>query len=762
MDLTVLVGGGTKLTADKSKLVIGDWTGSADKVVLQAADAQARLVEALVVLDGEGTTTPPDNPGGNEDPNLPVNDGLTEATAFTVQDAIYVAKNSTENKEYYVKAVVGKDISIKSGVASFELVDGTTDGKLTVVKAKSFAGAAFDGTEPLEWLDEVVLKGKVKEYSTLPAIVDGQLVKWNGKTSFTEPVSSTNDGLTLETAFTASEANAWILANLTSGKNTGDTKYYVKGKIYKINQKNNVNQDFATDSYHQATFFISDDGAEATANFEAYQVNYLEGKTWEEGQTDVAVGDEVVLYGPLARYNDIAETAGKGAAYLYSLNGKTTAETTPVTPPATANDGLSLEKAFTASEANAWVLANLTSGKNTGDTKYYVKGKIYKINQKNNVNQDFATDSYHQATFFISDDGAEATANFEAYQVNYLEGKTWEEGQTDVAVGDEVVLYGPLARYNDIAETAGKGAAYLYSLNGKTTAETTPVTPPATANDGLSLEKAFTASEAREWVLANISGNNNTGDTKYYVKGKISKMAVSKDVEQTYTNCASYGNASFYLTDDGTDTDNWFEAYQVNYLEGKKWEAGQTDVAVGDEVVVYGPLARYGDTPETQGKGVAYLYSLNGVTTAPSTGDPTTGDPTTGGDGAIEFVFTSADAVTQSGVTVTVAKGEGTTAPAWNANYNELRLYVKNTVTISSTANMAKIEYYWHKQGQKTFNSVSMTSTEGTYTDCEASTSATDSKKATWEGTSKSVVLKMGDTSGAQRVLEKVVVTLAE
>ncbi len=106
-------------------------------------------------------------------------------------------------------------------------------------------------------------------------------------------------------------------------------------------------------------------------------------------------------------------------------------------------------------------------------------------------------------------------------------------------------------------------------------------------------------------------------------------MVVSKNVEQTYTNCASYGNASFYMTDDGTDNDNWFEAYQVNYLEGKKWVEGNTDVAVGDEVVVYGPLARYGDTPETQGKGAAYLYSLNGVTEVPATGG---GDEPGGGD----------------------------------------------------------------------------------------------------------------------------------
>ena len=150
--------------------------------------------------------------------------------------------------------------------------------------------------------------------------------------------------------------------------------------------------------------------------------------------------------------------------------------------------------------------------------------------------------------------------------------------------------------------------------------------------------------------------------------------------------------------------------------------------------------------------------------TDPGTGggtDPGTG--TGGGTGTstpIEFVFSSTSPEAQSGVSVAFAKGEGTTNPAWNASASELRLYVKNTVTITSEAKMAKIEYYWHKQGSKTWNTVSMTSTEGTYTDCEASTSASDSKKATWEGSSKSVVLTMGDTSSAQRVLEKVVVTL--
>ena len=181
------------LSADGNTPLLKEVNGQtlADGLEVPAGNTQVRIIcneekggatyitsITVTFATGEGG----DEPGGDdpEQPKLPVNDGLTEATAFTVEDAIYVAKNGTEDKEYYVKAVVGKDISIKNGVASFELVDGTTDGKLTVVKAKSFKGEAFDGTEPIEWLDEVVLKGKVTEYSTLPALVDGQLVKWNG------------------------------------------------------------------------------------------------------------------------------------------------------------------------------------------------------------------------------------------------------------------------------------------------------------------------------------------------------------------------------------------------------------------------------------------------------------------------------------------------------------------------------------------------------------------------------------------------------
>ncbi len=68
---------------------------------------------------------------------------------------------------------------------------------------------------------------------------------------------------------------------------------------------------------------------------------------------------------------------------------------------------------------------------------------------------------------------------------------------------------------------------------------------------------------------------------------------------------------------------------------------------------------------------------------------------------AIDFTLSSNQAVTQDGVTVTFAKGSGSNAPTW---YDAgLRLYAKNTITITSTDNITGVVFNWEKQGSKDF-----------------------------------------------------------
>ena len=90
-----------------------------------------------------------------------------------------------------------------------------------------------------------------------------------------------------------------------------------------------------------------------------------------------------------------------------------------------------------------------------------------------------------------------------------------------------------------------------------------------------------------------------------YVKGKIASIK--------YEFSAQYGTATFFISADGQN-DYTFQCYSVNYLENKPWVEGNTQIKVGDEVVICGKLVNYkGTTPETVSK-KAYVYSLNGKT----------------------------------------------------------------------------------------------------------------------------------------------------
>lgn len=222
----------------------------------------------------------------------------------------------------------------------------------------------------------------------------------------------------------------------------------------------------------------------------------------------------------------------------------------------------------------------------------YVKGII------SSIKYTFSA-QYGTATFDISEDGKTAGTQFTCYSVYYhAANQMWVEGNDQVEVGKEVVVAGKLVNYGGNTPEFSSKTGWLVSMTGGT---------PPVAHDGLTPETAFTASEANAWIMANIEGNNNTGDTKYYVKGIIQRFYQKSGVDQNFAADATYHQASFYITDDGKEAaDKEFEAYQINYLAGATFDATKdTDVKVGDEVVIYGPLAKYNTTAETAGKGAA-------------------------------------------------------------------------------------------------------------------------------------------------------------
>ena len=228
---------------------------------------------------------------------------------------------------------------------------------------------------------------------------------------------------------------------------------------------------------------------------------------------------------------------------------------------------------FTVDEAIAYALS--VGGETTTD--FYVKGIVSKIIDGGEYGK------YGNATFWISDDGEyhnDLSRDFEAYRVLWLGNEKWTEGHAQIAVGTEVILCGHLTVYKGTAETA-QNLAYVYQINGV-----------QTDANGI-------GTEADPFNVAGaIAACNQIGaatNFNAYVTGKVSK------VESAYS--AQYGNATFWISEDGTyhdkDVTKDFEAYRVLWVDGKKWAEGDPQVAVGDMVTIYGQLTLYKGLAET-------------------------------------------------------------------------------------------------------------------------------------------------------------------
>ena len=111
-------------------------------------------------------------------------------------------------------------------------------------------------------------------------------------------------------------------------------------------------------------------------------------------------------------------------------------------------------------------------------------------------------------------------------------------------------------------------------------------------------ETAYTIAKARELIDADKGLSESV-----YVKGTVSQA--SKELN------ATYGSLSYYISDDGT-TGNELQVYGGLSFESQKFTSVE-DIKVGDVVVVYGKLKKFGTTYELDKNNI--LISLNGKTT---------------------------------------------------------------------------------------------------------------------------------------------------
>ena len=319
----------------------------------------------------------------------------------------------------------------------------------------------------------------------------------------------------------------------------------------------------------------------------------------------------------------------------------------------------------------------------------YVKGKISRIAEKGTF-----TDggTFGNASFFISADGT-TTKEFQVYRCLYLGNKKYKSGQTDIKVGDEVIICGKLMNYKGNTPETDANNAYVYSLNGETGSQGGEESEPkgtGTLEDPYNPAGAAAAVKDLTWT----SNEDYESTDDVYVKGKISRI-VDKG---TYTESGTFGNASFFISEDGEQSGE-FQVYRALYLGNKKFESGQTDIKVGDEVIIYGKLMNYrNNTPETV-SGKCYLYSLNGVTG----GD----DPGPGGDTEEIKTVTVAEFLAAEKSTTQPYKLTGKVSNIANNTYGNFDLTdASGTVYVYGLVSKDLGGYEPNKKNDKSFSSI--------------------------------------------------------
>jgi len=227
-----------------------------------------------------------------------------------------------------------------------------------------------------------------------------------------------------------------------------------------------------------------------------------------------------------------------------------------------------IETAYTTAEA----IALIDDPTSDLSDSVYVKGVVSNVDSYNS--------KYSSLTYWLDN------KTFEIYSGKGLNGED-PQSEEYLAATDTVIVYGTIKKYYETYEM-DKNNYIVYIGKGPGPSVSIANTP----------ETAYTVAKAFELIDA-----GEGLDEKVYVKGTISTI---NEVN------LEYGNATYFISDDGTTTKE-LEIYRGRSLNGEKFTA-EDEIKVGDEVIVYGKLVLYGTTYEFTSN--SSIYSINGSTSA--------------------------------------------------------------------------------------------------------------------------------------------------
>lgn len=495
---------------------------------------------------------------------------------------------------------------------------------------------------------------------------------------------------TVENPYSVASALYLIIEGKTTDENVA-----VEGIISKIDE-------IDTGTYGNATYYISDDGT-TTNQLEVFHGYFLNKAKFKSG-TEIKVGDKVIVYGQLVYYNQRTPEFTQGN-YIYSLNGQAGGDT-----PTGETIG-SLDNPKTCAEALALINALADGAESDGNA--YVKGKVVKVttNQTN-------FEKYGNLNYWISDDGSE-TNQIQVYSGDGLNGEKFKS-ITDIGPGDEVVVFGKL---------------YKYVKDGKMTPE---------INKGNYLVKytkgsgggggEIPSTDAKKVTVAEFNAAEVNENVWYQLTGTVENL---KDGDQ-------YGN--FDLKDE-TGSVYVYGLLSEKGGEKKKFQdlAAAKGIKNGSKITIIGTRGVHNDKIEVMN---AYFVSIEGGgNTGDDTGGQVSGNSITfSAQGYQNQQDFDGQSITLGDAKLSFSKGSGSTTPKYYSTGTAMRLYGGNTLTISSSKTISKVEFtYCEDYNGTSFypTADNSTVTPGTY----------DYSTHTWTGSANEIVLSRSASTGHFRIV---------
>lgn len=329
--------------------------------------------------------------------------------------------------------------------------------------------------------------------------------------------------------------------------------FYVKGKICSIKY-------FYSAQYGTATYNISEDGSKGT-EFTVYGSYYYDKKSWQEGQTQIKEGDEVIVCGKIVNYNGNTPEFANKENYLVSLNGQTSSGTTPVNPdtPEEINVAKALEIISGLADTEKTEKEYIVTGYVVGDPDFQRKadGTLY-----GNVNLEIA-------------DEAGGTSTLTVFRAKSYENESFTEETINLfKAGDKVVFQGKLQKYvKDDVVTPELVSGYLIKVGEGTDIPDTP--------EEINVAKA----------LEIISGMADTEKTeKEYI---VTGFVVGDPDFQRKADGTLYGNVNLEIADEAGSTSTLTVFRAKSYNNESFTEETINQFKVGDKVVFQGKLQKY-------------------------------------------------------------------------------------------------------------------------------------------------------------------------